>query len=138
MTDYRKERDSLGEVEVPFDALYGANSLRAKNNFNITSTSMDKEMINAIVEVKKACAIENEKIGLLTKIQKDAIVAACNQILAGQHRDNFIVDSIQGGAGTSFNMNANEVIANIAEISLGGKAGEYKIIHPNDLSLIHI
>lgn len=132
MTDYRKERDSLGEIEVASDALYGANSLRAKNNFNITSTSMDKEMINAIVEVKKACAIENEKIGLLTKIQKDAIVVACNQILAGQNRENFIVDPIQGGAGTSFNMNANEVIANIAEVSLGGKLGEYKIIHPND------
>ena len=132
MTDYRKERDSLGEIEVASDALYGANSLRAKNNFNITSTSMDKEMINAIVEVKKACAIENEKIGLLTKIQKDAIVVACNQILAGQSRANFIVDPIQGGAGTSFNMNANEVIANIAEVSLGGKLGEYKIIHPND------
>ncbi|WP_262123194.1 aspartate ammonia-lyase [Anaerococcus sp. Marseille-Q5996] len=132
MTDYRKERDSLGEIEVASDALYGANSLRAKNNFNITSTSMDKEMINAIVEVKKACAIENEKIGLLTKIQKDAIVAACNQISAGQHRDNFIVDPIQGGAGTSFNMNANEVIANVANTAMGGGLGTYEHVHPND------
>ena len=132
MTDYRKERDSIGEIEVAIDALYGANSLRAKNNFNITSTSMDKEMINAIVEVKKACAIENEKIGLLTKVQKDAIVAACNQILAGQHRDNFIVDPIQGGAGTSFNMNANEVIANVANTAMGGGLGTYEHVHPND------
>ena len=132
MTDYRKERDSLGEIEVPYDALYGANSLRARNNFNITSLSMDSEMINAIVEVKKACAIENEKIGLLTRTQENAIVAACNQILAGQHRDNFIVDPIQGGAGTSFNMNANEVIANVANTAMGGGLGTYENVHPND------
>lgn len=132
MTDYRKEHDSLGEIEVPFDALYGANSLRARNNFNITSQSMDSEMINAIVEVKKACAIENEKIGLLTRTQQNAIVAACNQILAGQHRDNFIVDPIQGGAGTSFNMNANEVIANVANTAMGGGLGTYENVHPND------
>ncbi len=132
MTDYRKERDSIGEIEVPFDALYGANSLRARNNFNITSLSMDSEMINAIVEVKKACAIENEKIGLLTRTQQNAIVAACNQILAGQHRDNFIVDPIQGGAGTSFNMNANEVIANVANTAMGGGLGTYENVHPND------
>ena len=132
MTDYRKERDSIGEIEVPYDALYGANSLRARNNFNITSLSMDSEMINAIVEVKKACAIENEKIGLLTRTQQNAIVAACNQILAGQHRDNFIVDPIQGGAGTSFNMNANEVIANVANTAMGGGLGTYENVHPND------
>lgn len=132
MTEYRKERDSIGEIEVPFDALYGANSLRARNNFNITSQSMDSEMINAIVEVKKACAIENEKIGLLTRTQQNAIVAACNQILAGQHRDNFIVDPIQGGAGTSFNMNANEVIANVANTAMGGGLGTYENVHPND------
>ncbi|WP_073997084.1 aspartate ammonia-lyase [Anaerococcus urinomassiliensis] len=132
MTDYRKERDSIGEIEVPVDALYGANSLRARNNFNITSLSMDSEMINAIVEVKKACAIENEKIGLLTRTQQNAIVAACNQILAGQHRDNFIVDPIQGGAGTSFNMNANEVIANVANTAMGGGLGTYENVHPND------
>ena len=132
MTEYRKERDSLGEIEVPVDALYGANSLRARNNFNITFQSMDSEMINAIVEVKKACAIENEKIGLLTRTQQNAIVAACNQILAGQHRDNFIVDPIQGGAGTSFNMNANEVIANVANTAMGGSLGTYENVHPND------
>lgn len=132
MTDYRIERDSLGEIEVAIDALYGANALRAENNFNITGRNMDGELINAIVEVKKACAIENHKIGLLSKTQKDAIVAACNQILAGQHRDNFIVDPIQGGAGTSFNMNANEVIANVANTAMGGGLGTYEHVHPND------
>ena len=132
MIEYRKEEDSLGEIDVPSDALYGANALRAEHNFHITGTNMDGELIDAIVEVKKACAIENNKIGLLTKIQKDAIVAACNQILAGQHRDNFIVDPIQGGAGTSFNMNANEVIANVANTAMGGGLGSYKNVHPND------
>lgn len=132
MTDYRKERDSIGEIEVPYDALYGANSLRARNNFNITSLSMDSEMINAIVEVKKACAIENEKIGLLTNAQKEAIISACNLLLGGSYRENFIVDPIQGGAGTSFNMNANEVIANMANQSLGGNLGVYDKVHPND------
>ena len=132
MTEYRKERDSIGEIEVPYDALYGANSLRARNNFNITSQSMDSEMINAIVEVKKACAIENEKIGLLTNVQKEAIISACNLLLGGSYRENFIVDPIQGGAGTSFNMNANEVIANMANQSLGGNLGVYDKVHPND------
>ena len=132
MTEYRKERDSIGEIEVPYDALYGANSLRARNNFNITSQSMDSEMINAIVEVKKACAIENEKIGLLTNAQKEAIISACNLLLGGSYRDNFIVDPIQGGAGTSLNMNANEVIANMANQSLGGNLGVYDKVHPND------
>lgn len=132
MTEYRKERDSIGEIEVPYDALYGANSLRARNNFNITSQSMDSEMINAIVEVKKACAIENEKIGLLTNAQKEAIISACNLLLGGSYRDNFIVDPIQGGAGTSLNMNANEVIANMANQSLGGNLGIYDKVHPND------
>ena len=132
MTEYRKERDSIGEIEVPYDALYGANSLRARNNFNITSQSMDSEMINAIVEVKKACAIENEKIGLLTNVQKEAIISACNLLLGGSYRDNFIVDPIQSGAGTSLNMNANEVIANMANQSLGGNLGIYDKVHPND------
>lgn len=132
MTDYRIEHDSLGEIEVPADALYGANALRAENNFNITGGNMDAELIKSIVEVKKACAIENYKIGLLSKTQKNAIVAACNQILAGQHRDNFIVDPIQGGAGTSFNMNANEVIANVANTAMGGGLGTYENVHPND------
>ena len=85
-----------------------------------------------MLEVKKACAIENGKIGLLKKDQKEAIVAACDDLLNGKYRDNFIVDPIQGGAGTSFNMNANEVIANIANESLGGGLGIYDKVHPND------
>lgn len=132
MTDYRMEHDSLGEINIEKSALYGANSQRAFENFNITGLGMDEKFIDAILEVKKSCAIENGKIGLLSDKEADAIVKACQKLLAGQNRENFIVDPIQGGAGTSFNMNANEVIANIAEVSLGGKLGEYKIIHPND------
>lgn len=132
MTEYRNELDSLGEIEVPNDAYYGANSLRANQNFAITGLPVDDKFIDAMLEVKKACAIENGKIGLLKKDQKEAIVAACDDLLNGKYRDNFIVDPIQGGAGTSFNMNANEVIANIANESLGGGLGIYDKVHPND------
>lgn len=132
MSNFRIEHDSLGEINIDQNALYGANSQRAFENFNISGFGMDGKFIDAILEVKKACAIENGKIGLLSDKESDAIVKACQKLFAGQNRENFIVDPIQGGAGTSFNMNANEVIANIAEVSLGGKLGEYKIIHPND------
>jgi len=132
MQDYRREHDSLGEVKVDSNAFYGANALRARENFNITGKTCDDKLIDAIVEVKKACAIENEKIGLLTNVQKEAIISACNLLLGGSYRDNFIVDPIQGGVGTSFNMNANEVIANMANQSLGGNLGVYDKVHPND------
>lgn len=132
MQNYRREHDSLGEVKVDSNAFYGANALRARENFNITGKTCDDKLIDAIVEVKKACAIENEKIGLLTNVQKEAIISACNLLLGGSYRDNFIVDPIQGGAGTSFNMNANEVIANMANQSLGGNLGVYDKVHPND------
>ncbi|RGB74538.1 lyase family protein, partial [Anaerococcus nagyae] len=131
MQDYRREHDSLGEVKVDSNAFYGANALRARENFNITGKTCDDKLIDAIVEVKKACAIENEKIGLLTNAQKEAIISACNLLLGGSYRENFIVDPIQGGAGTSFNMNANEVIANMANQSLGGNLGVYDKVHPN-------
>src|SRR5699024_2538627 len=88
--------------------------------------------IRAIVEVKKACAIQNNKVGILSDKTSEAIVRACDEILAGSYIKDFIVDPIQGGAGTSSNMNANEVIANIANLSLGGRLGHYEYIHPND------
>ena len=132
MQNYRREHDSLGEVKVDSNSFYGANALRARENFNITGKTCDDKLIDAIVEVKKACAIENEKIGLLTNVQKEAIISACNLLLGGSYRDNFIVDPIQGGAGTSLNMNANEVIANMANQSLGGNLGVYDKVHPND------
>lgn len=132
MTELRREHDSLGEVDIEKNAYYGANALRAKNNFNITGTSIDEKLIDAMMEVKKACAIQNEKIGLLEKDQMESIVRACDEVLNGNYKDAFIVDQIQGGAGTSFNMNANEVIANIANKDLGGDLGVYDKVHPND------
>lgn len=132
MSEFRLEHDSLGEIEIDADSYYGANSLRAHHNFNITGLSMDEEFLNAIIEVKKACAIENAKLGLLSPEVRDAIHAAGNALLAGSYRKYIIVDPIQGGAGTSFNMNVNEVIANIANVSLGGGLGQYDKVHPND------
>ena len=132
MTDYRIERDSLGELQIPEKAYYGANAYRAYENFKITNMAMDPYFIRAIVEVKKACAIQNNKVGILSDKKSGAIVKACDEILAGKYIEDFIVDPIQGGAGTSFNMNANEVIANIANVSLGGTLGHYEHIHPND------
>ncbi|WP_299032006.1 aspartate ammonia-lyase [uncultured Anaerococcus sp.] len=132
MTDYRVERDSLGELNIPKDAYYGANAYRAFENFRITGQALDPYFIRGIVEVKKACAIQNNKVGILSDKKSEAIVRACDEILAGSYIKDFIVDPIQGGAGTSSNMNANEVIANIANLSLGGRLGHYEYIHPND------
>ncbi|SJZ48365.1 aspartate ammonia-lyase [Garciella nitratireducens] len=129
---FRVEYDSIGELEVEKEAYYGVNALRANHNFQITGYKMDKGLIKAIVEVKKACALTNNEVDLLSDKKMEAIVAACDKILAGDYMDQFITDPIQGGAGTSFNMNANEVIANLAIEYLGGELGDYSIIHPND------
>ncbi|PYG89507.1 aspartate ammonia-lyase [Ruminiclostridium sufflavum DSM 19573] len=129
---YRIERDSIGEKQVPEDAYYGVQSLRALENFPITGLRMHQDMIVSIVEIKKASAITNCEAGLISKKVTDAIVKACDEIVSGKLRDQFIVDQIQGGAGTSINMNANEVIANRAIELLGGKKGDYSIVNPND------
>ncbi|MBE5743618.1 MAG: aspartate ammonia-lyase [Clostridiales bacterium] len=130
--EYRIERDSIGEKQVPIDAYYGVQSLRAKENFKISGKKVHPEFILSIVEVKKAAAIANCNSGALSKERADAISKACDDLLGGKYLENFIVDAIQGGAGTSLNMNANEVIANIAIEYLGGTKGDYKIVHPND------
>lgn len=132
MEKFRLERDSIGEKQVPIDAYYGVQSLRAKENFRISGRKVHPEFINSIVEVKKAAAIANKNSGALSPERADAIVKACDDLLSGKYVENFIVDAIQGGAGTSLNMNANEVIANIAIEYLGGQKGDYKIVHPND------
>ncbi len=131
-TDYRIEKDSIGEKDVPKNVYYGVQSLRAAENFHITGLTMHPEIINSLACIKKAAAITNCEINLLDKKRADAIVKACNEILEGKHFEDFIVDPIQGGAGTSINMNANEVIANRAIEILGGKKGDYSIVHPND------
>lgn len=131
-TEYRVEHDSIGSKEVPEDVYYGVQSLRAAENFHITGLTMHPEIINSLACIKKAAAITNCEIGLLEKKKASAIVNACDEILAGRFYRDFIVDPIQGGAGTSLNMNANEVIANRAIELLGGQKGDYSIINPND------
>ena len=131
-TDYRREKDSIGVKDVPEDVYYGVQSLRAAENFPITGLNMHPEIINSLAYIKKAAAITNCEIGILDKKRATAIVQACDEIIAGKFHDDFIVDPIQGGAGTSLNMNANEVIANRAIELLGGEKGDYSLVNPND------
>lgn len=132
MEKFRLESDSIGQREIPIDAYYGVQSLRAYENFKISGTRTHKEFVKAIVEIKKAAAITNGEVGVVEKKIVDAMCQACDEILAGKFLDNFIVDAIQGGAGTSLNMNANEVVSNRAIEILGGQKGDYSIVHPND------
>ncbi len=128
----RIEHDLLGEREVPANAYYGIHTLRAIENFPISGTQIKAytELIKALASVKKASALANHQFGLLPDEKKDAIIRACDDILAGELHDQFVVDIIQGGAGTSTNMNANEVIANRALEHLGLPHGTYKEVHP--------
>jgi len=128
---YRVEEDLIGKKEVPASAYYGIQSVRADENFNITGYTIDSELIVAIAYVKKAAAMANMEIGSLEDTIGQAIVKAADEIIAGKLHDEFIVDPIQGGAGTSTNMNANEVIANRALELLGKEKGDYDVIHPN-------
>ena len=130
--DYRVEKDSIGTKDVPEGVYYGVQSLRAAENFHITGLSMHPEIINSLAYIKKAAAITNCEVGIIDKKIANAIVKACDEILEGKFHKDFIVDPIQGGAGTSLNMNANEVIANRAIELLGGQKGDYSIVNPND------
>lgn len=132
MSNFRMESDSIGEKAVPVDAYYGVQTLRGRENFNITGEGLHIEMINSLAMVKKACAIANYEAGILSQMKKDAIVFACDEILNGNYLDQFITDPIQGGAGTTANMNINEVVANVANEKLGGGLGTYEYVHPND------
>ncbi len=131
LLETRKESDSIGTLEVPVDAYYGVQSLRGCQNFQITGHKMNKTFVKNIILIKKACAITNYSAGNITEEMKNAIVSACDEALLGKFDNDFITDAIQGGAGTTVNMNANEVIANRATEILGGKKGEY-LCHPND------
>lgn len=128
----RIEKDSIGSKEVPAYAFYGVQSLRAMENFTITGLPVRREMILALAILKKACAIANHEAGIIDDTVAEAIKFACDELCRGKYHDQFIVDAIQGGAGTSMNMNANEVIANIAIKHLGGELGDYSLVHPND------
>ncbi|GAA0108718.1 MULTISPECIES: aspartate ammonia-lyase [Clostridium] len=130
--EYRKERDSIGEKYVEKDAYYGVQSLRGYENFRISGLNINKEFIKNLAIVKKSCAITNEKTGELKRELSNAIIKACDEIYDGKYFDQFIIDPIQGGAGTSMNMNINEIIANRANEILGYEKGEYYPVHPND------
>ena len=131
---FRVEKDFLGEKQIPEDAYYGVQTLRGKENFHITGLPMAREpyFVKAFGYVKKAAAMANRDLGVLDTKVANAIVGACDRLIAGEFLDQFITDFIQGGAGTSTNMNANEVIANLALESLGHKKGEYQHVNPND------
>jgi aspartate ammonia-lyase len=129
---FRTEKDSLGEYPVPAEAWYGIQTARAVENFPVSGRGPDRDFVVAHVRIKRAAAVVNESAGALEPRLARAIVGAADAIIAGQYQDEFVVDRFQAGAGTSHNMNTNEVIANLANAALGGKKGEYKPVHPND------
>src|SRR5688572_19353600 len=130
----RTEHDLLGNRAIPADAYYGVHTLRAVENFPVTGTPIAHypDLIRALAQIKRAAARANQELGLLTRTRADAIVEACREIEVGRLHDQFVVDVIQGGAGTSTNMNANEVIANRVLERMGHERGHYELIHPND------
>ena len=131
-TGFRVEKDTLGEVKVPAGALYGAQTQRARENFHISGLPPQQDYVWGMVMIKKAAALANMDTGRLDKTIGDAIVAAADEVLEGKLDDHFVIDPWQAGAGTSHNMNANEVLANRASEILGGDRGEDRKVHPND------
>ena len=132
MSETRREQDFLGEVDVPAGAYYGVQTQRAVENFPISGLRQTEAFTRAMAEIKKAAALVHKELGALDPNIADAIVAAADQVIAGQFDDQFVVDAFQAGAGTSAHMNMNEVLANRASELLGGARGEYKLVHPND------
>jgi fumarate hydratase, class II len=132
MADYRIERDTFGDIRVPADRLWGAQTQRSLENFRISGERMPRELIHALAKVKRACASVNRDLGVLEAKKADAIVAAADEVLAGKHDDEFPLVVWQTGSGTQTNMNMNEVLANRASELLGGERGEARLVHPND------
>ncbi|HEY7684152.1 MAG TPA: aspartate ammonia-lyase [Gemmatimonadales bacterium] len=132
MNTTRIEKDPLGEKPVPAEALYGIQTVRAIENFPVSGLRPLPAFVDAVVWIKRSAALTHRETGRLETRLADAIVQAADEILAGQHRDQFVVDVYQAGAGTSHNMNCNEVLANRANELLGGRRGEYRPVHPND------
>jgi len=129
---FRTEKDSLGEFQVPKEAWYGIQTARAVENFPISGRKPDADFVIAHVRIKRAAAVANREAGWLDDRKAAAILDAADKILNGDHLDQFVVDRFQAGAGTSHNMNSNEVLANLANVALGGKIGVYDPINPND------
>jgi fumarate hydratase class II/aspartate ammonia-lyase len=128
----RTEKDSLGEYPVPLEAWYGIQTARAVENFPISGRGPDRDFIIAHARIKRAAAVVHESAGALAPNMAQAIVQAADAIISGEYHEEFVVDRFQAGAGTSHNMNTNEVIANLANVALRGKKGEYKPVNPND------
>ena len=129
---FRLDEDSLGKVKIPADAYYGAFTGRAIEQYNVTGNKAHRNLINAFVMIKRSAAVANMKTKAIDAKRGKAIVQACDKILGGKHVDQFVVDMINSGAGTAFNMNTNEVIANVSLEILHKKKGQYQHLHPND------
>ena len=129
---YRSDRDSLGTAKIPSDAYYGPFTGRAIKQYHVTGQKPHPYLIRSFVMIKRAAALANMKTKVLDRKRGNAIVKSCEKILAGKYQDQFVVDMINSGAGTAFNMNANEVIANVALKTLGKGLGQYQHLHPND------
>jgi len=130
--EFRTEKDPLGDKQVPAAALYGIQTLRAVENFPISGLRPLPAFVEAVIAIKKAAALTHRDTGRLEERLAGAIVRAADEVLGGQHRDQFVVDVYQAGAGTSHNMNCNEVLANRANELLGSARGSYAPVHPND------
>jgi len=128
----RNERDSFGNIEVPADRLWGAQTQRSLEHFHISSERMPEEIIMALAAIKRACALVNRDLGLLNIDKAKAIVQAADEVLADQHNQEFPLSVWQTGSGTQSNMNINEVLANRASVLLGGARGAARLVHPND------
>ena len=129
---FRTDKDSLGNVKIPADAYYGPFTGRALKQYHVTGTTAHTNLIKSFVMIKRSAAISNIKLGAIDKKRGRVIVLACDKILSGKYLDQFVVDAINSGAGTAFNMNTNEVIANVALQVLHKKKGQYQFLHPND------
>ncbi len=130
----RKEHDFIGELEIPDNVYYGVQTFRAVDNFQMTGRKLRDYpfFVKAFAQIKKAAVLANKEVGVIDADKADALAKAADRVIAGEFADQFVVDMIQGGAGTSTNMNVNEVLTNIALESMGHKKGEYKYLHPND------
>ena len=132
MLKYRSDSDSLGSVKIPSDAFYGPFTARAIKQYHVTGQTAHPNLVKSFIMIKRSAAIANMKTNAISKKQGTVIVNVCDKILAGKYQDQFVVDMINSGAGTAFNMNTNEVIANIALKVLGKRQGQYQFLHPND------
>ncbi len=129
---YRTDTDSLGKIKIPSDSYYGPFTARALKQYHVTGNRSHPFLLDAFVKIKRSAAVANIKVGAIDKKRGNAIISACDKILVGKFHDQFVIDAINSGAGTAFNMNTNEVIANVALQILGKKKGQYEILHPND------